>query len=94
MKPAKETFLESDLVFLVPVGDKLRPIGVETRKNCWPRACKSLGVERPRPRFHDLRHTWRANARRSGVDRFIAESIMGHCFRGKTVNERYGRISD
>jgi hypothetical protein len=28
------------------------------------------------------------------MDPQIAESIMGHWFRGKTVNERYGRISD
>ena len=31
---------------------------------------------------------------RSGMDPEIRESIMGHWFRGKTVAERYGRISD
>lgn len=48
----------------------------------------------PPPRFHDLRHTWRTNARRSGVDPQIAETIMGHVFRIRSVNDRYGRISD
>lgn len=41
-----------------------------------------------------MRHTWRTNARRSGVDFQIAESIMGHWFKGKGVSDRYGRISD
>lgn len=48
----------------------------------------------PPPRFHDLRHTWRTNARRSGVDPQIAETIMEHVFRLRSVNDRYGRISD
>ncbi len=60
---------------------------------CWDRKVSGLGMEPP-PRFHDLRHTWRTNARRSGVDPQIAETIMGHVFRLKSVNERYGRISD
>ncbi|MGO9569203.1 MAG: site-specific integrase, partial [Desulfomonilaceae bacterium] len=46
------------------------------------------------PRLHDLRHTWKTNAMRSGMEPEIRESIMGHWFRGKTVAERYGRISD
>ena len=28
------------------------------------------------------------------MDPQIAESIMGHWFKGKSVNDRYGRISD
>ena len=31
---------------------------------------------------------------RSGMDPEISESIMGHWFKGKTVAERYRRISD
>jgi len=46
------------------------------------------------PRFHDLRHTWKTNARRSGMDPEIRESIMGHWSRQRTVSERYGSISD
>jgi hypothetical protein len=57
------------------------------------RAVKTLRAE-IKPRFHDLRRTWRANARRSRVDAAIAESILGHWDRGHRVNERYGRVSD
>jgi integrase len=60
---------------------------------CWDRKVSKSGLE-PAPRFHDLRHTWRTNARRSRVDPQIAETIMGHVFRLRSVNERYGRISD
>ncbi len=48
----------------------------------------------PRPRFHDLRHTFRANARRSRVDPDVAEAIMGHAERQRRIRERYGKISD
>lgn len=50
-----------------------------------------MKMDKPYPRFHDLRHTWRTNARRSGIDAQLAESIMDHWFKG---NDRYGRISD
>ena len=66
--------------------------------NCWPRACEALEekelLKKPLPRFHDLRHTWKTNARRSGMDPEIREAILGHAERGKSVVERYGRISD
>lgn len=94
----KVTCLGTDKVFLLKDGQTVRPLGMETFKNPWPRACEALEkaklLSKPFPRFHDLRHTWRANARRSGVDPAIAESILGHWFRGRTVNERYGRIGD
>jgi integrase len=86
-------YLRSDRVFLVQDQKGIRPPGVDTVDNPWARACKILGLD-PHPRFHDLRHTWRTNARRSGVDYQIAESIMGHWHRAKSVNDRYGRISD
>jgi integrase len=69
-----------------------RPVNPESIKNPWRRACKGLGLD-PRPRFHDLRHTWKTNARRSKVDPEIRESIMGHWFKEKSVSERYGFIS-
>ena len=50
--------------------------------------------EHIRTRFHDLRHTWRTNARRSGIDPQIAEAILGHCFSKRSVNGRYGYIDD
>jgi integrase len=86
-------YLLSDRVFLVQDHKGIRPPGVDTVDNPWARACKILGFD-PHPRFHDLRHTWRTNARRSGMDYQIAESIMGHWHKGKSVNDRYGRISD
>jgi len=90
----KITSLGTDRLFLIQDQKGVRPIGLETFKNCWPRACESLRLEKPWPRFHDLRHTWRTNARRSGIDAQVAEAIMGHWFKGKSVNDRYGRISD
>jgi integrase len=91
-------FLASDKVFLVQDSQGIRTPGTDTVGNPWPRACSALEeaklLKQPFPRFHDLRHTWRTNARRSGMDYQIAESIMGHWFKGKNVNDRYGRISD
>ena len=79
----------SDKIFLIngraPNEDSLR--------KPWTKAVKELEFD-PAPRLHDLRHTWKTNAMRSGMDPEIRESIMGHWFRGKTVAERYGRISD
>lgn len=70
-----------------------KPPNVHSLKNPWNKAIEKLKLL-PKPRFHDLRHTWRANARRSKIDSQIAESILGHWFKGKSVNERYGRISE
>ena len=86
--------LGTDNVFLIQHKEVVRPIKIETFKNCWPRACQVLNLADPHPRFHDLRHTWRTNARRSGVDGQVAESIMGHWYKQKSVNDRYGRIGD
>jgi integrase len=91
-------FLASDKVFLVQDDQGMRTPGTDTASNPWPRACEALKkaklLRKPFPRFHDLRHTWRTNARRSGMDFQIAESVMGHWFKAKSVNDRYGRISD
>ena len=81
--------LETSAVFLV----KGRPPNKHSLKNPWLKAVRTLELE-PRPRFHDFRHTWKTNARRSGMDPEIREAILGHWFRGRNVNERYGRISD
>jgi hypothetical protein len=86
--------LGTDRVFLIQDRAGTRDLGKDSITNPWPRACEALGLEKPLPRFHDLRHTWRANARRSGVDPTIAETIMGHWTREKTVNELYGGVSD
>lgn len=98
--------LNSDKVFLIQDKHCLRPPTLEGIKNPWPRALEAIEVEtkeaagkdvKPwpnRPRFHDLRHTWKTNARRSKMDSEIREAILGHAERGKSVTERYGRISD
>ncbi len=90
----KVTSLETDALFLLLDRKGVRVPSLEGVKNCWPRACEALELEKPWPRFHDLRHTWKTNARRSGMDPEIRESILGHWFREKSVSERYGRMSD
>jgi integrase len=81
--------LGSDKVFLM----KDKPPNKHSLKNPWLKAVRLMELD-PRPRFHDLRHTWKTNARRSGMDPEIREAIMGHWYRGRNVNERYGRISE
>jgi integrase len=83
-----------DRVFVLQNGDGVRSLELETFKNVWPRVCEAMKLKEPLPRFHDLRHTWKTNARRSGMDSEIRESILGHSLRGKSVSERYGRISN
>ncbi|MFC1836852.1 tyrosine-type recombinase/integrase, partial [Thermodesulfobacteriota bacterium] len=60
---------------------------------CWDRNMAKLDFDEA-PRFHDLRHTWKTNARRSGMHPEIEQAIMGHSQRGKSVHEGYGFISD
>ncbi len=80
--------LSNDRIFLLDG----HPLSRHSIKKPWHLAAGKLGLE-PLPRFHDLRHTWKTNARRSGIDPEIRESVMGHWFREKSVTERYGRIS-
>jgi integrase len=92
------TSLTSERVFLVRDGGELRELGKDTFKNPWPRACKALEdaslFKKPFPHFHDLRHTWKTNARRSGMDPEIRETILGHWSKQRTVTERYGRVGE
>jgi len=90
----KVSVLGTDQVFLLRDEKGTRPLGFETFRNPWPRACEALDFPKPRPVFHDLRHTWRTNARRSKMHPEIEMAIMGHSQRGRSVHERYGRISD
>ncbi|MCA1962085.1 MAG: hypothetical protein LDL33_14980, partial [Desulfomonile sp.] len=61
-----------------------------------------LKVLNPNPRFsfHDLRHTFKANCRRSGIPEVISERICGHAdadgyLDGKLPpSQRYGGMSD
>jgi integrase len=88
-KVLKVQSLGTDHIFLV----KDKPPNKHSVKNPWLKAVRLMELD-PRPRFHDLRHTWKTNARRSGMDPEIREAIMGHWYRGRNVNERYGRISE
>lgn len=81
--------LGADHLFLI----EGRPPCRHSLRKPWVQAMKEIGLD-PAPHFHDLRHAWKTNARRSGMDPEIRESIMGHWYRGRSVNERYGRISD
>jgi len=82
--------ITTDNVFLIDG----RPPNFESLKNPWRRACVIVGLDDPRPHLHDLRHTWKTNARRSGMDPEIRESILGHWTKQKSVSDRYGRVSD
>lgn len=90
----KVSLMNGDKVFLIGDDKRVHSPSKDSTKNPWRKAMKKLGLTDPRPRFHDLRHTWKTNARRSGVDFEIRESIMGHATRQRSVSERYGRISD
>lgn len=91
---------------LVPIleGQLSGPIAIDGRvfqvpldvglHHAWRRTCGKVGLEKPWPWFRDLRHTWKTNARRSGMHPEIEMAIMGHAERGRSVHERYGRISD
>jgi integrase len=81
--------ISSDSVFLI----EGRPLCRHSIRKPWNDAFEKIGLD-PAPTFHDLRHTWKTNARRSGMDPEIRESIMGHWSRRRSVTERYGRISD
>jgi integrase len=81
--------ISCDQVFLV----RTKPPSRHSIRKPWNKAVDKVGLS-PMPTFHDLRHTWKTNARRSGMDPEIRESIMGHWYRARNVTERYGRISD
>ena len=87
---SKVRSLTNDNVFTL----KGLPIKVQSCQRPWDRSLDKLQWPDPRPTPHDLRHTWNVNARRSGLDYEIRQSIMGHADRMKPVGERYGFISD
>lgn len=74
--------------------DRLFQISTQSLRMPWVRALDKLQWQDPRPRFHDVRHTWKTNARRSGVDSEIREAILGHSDKKLDVSERYGFIDD
>jgi hypothetical protein len=86
--PFSSSSLGTDKVFLI----KGRGPSEDSLRKPWVRAVTALGMA-VAPRLNDLRHTWKTNAMRSGIEREIRESIMVHWFRRKTMAERYGTIS-
>jgi len=61
---------------------------------CWDRKVMAIAGLDLSPRFHDIRHTFKANARRSGMNPDYISMILGHAGRAKTVSEGYGPLSD
>jgi integrase len=82
--------LQDDVVWKI----NNRPVGYHSLSDPWKTALKRLQWPDPKPRFHDLRHTWKTNARRSGIDSEVRETVLGHAGRKLNVSERYGFIDD
>jgi integrase len=74
--------------------DRIFKTSPQSLRMPWVRALDKVKWSHPRPRFHDLRHTWKTNARRSGIDHDIREMILGHSDRTLDVSERYGFVDD
>ncbi|AFM24882.1 tyrosine-type recombinase/integrase [Desulfomonile tiedjei] len=62
-----------------------------TVRKCWARAIKLAEV--PGLQMRDLRHTWKTNAQRSGMDPTVRNLIVGHSTE-RSVADRYIRVSD
>jgi len=62
-----------------------------TVRKCWVRAVRLAEV--PGLQIRDLRHTWKTNAQRSGMDPTIRNLIVGHSTE-RSVADRYIRVSD
>jgi integrase len=60
---------------------------------CWRTAVKAVGFD-PKPTVHDLRHCWFTNAVRSRVYPHIADAILGHGDKKKSLQALYLTISD
>ncbi len=59
----------------------------------WRRAVIAVGID-PKPTVHDLRHCWKTNAMRSGVHPAVADMIVGHGDKKKSLQSLYLTISD
>ncbi|MGO9116220.1 MAG: tyrosine-type recombinase/integrase [Desulfomonilaceae bacterium] len=68
------------------------PIRRYNLKRPWEKAVRAAGF--PDLTFHDFRHTWRRNARKSNMDPDLRRSIMGHSSRKKSVDEGYDLFDD
>jgi integrase len=84
---------EHDHVFLLNDRRGLRPVTKDCVELAMRRIYNVLNPD-PRWRFHDLRHTFKANCARSGIEDRISERILGHSDGYLAVNRRYGEISE
>ncbi len=79
-----------DRVFLNPDGSLPHE---DSLTRCWRNAVKAAGFD-PKPTVHDLRHCWHTNSVRSGVHPAIADAILGHGDKKKSLQSLYMTISD
>lgn len=68
-----------------------KPVDRNMVRKAWLKARGSVGLEGLQMR--DLRHTWKTNAQRSGMDPAVRNLIVGHSSR-RSVDDRYIRVSD
>jgi hypothetical protein len=60
-------------------------------RKAWDKAIEATGLNGLQRR--DLRHTWKTNAQRSGMDPTTRNLIVGHSGE-RSVEDRYIRVSD
>jgi integrase len=68
-----------------------KPIDRFMKRKAWDRAVRDARLEGLQMR--DLRHTWKTNAQRSGIDPTVRNLIVGHSSQ-RSVEDRYIRVSD
>jgi integrase len=81
---------DHERVFL---NDEGSPPHEDSLTGAWRKAVKAIGID-PRPTVHDLRHCRQTNAMRSGVHPAIADMILGHGDKKKSLQSLYLTISD
>jgi len=68
-----------------------KPIDRFMVRKAWDKAIEAAGLKGLQRR--DLRHTWKTNAQRSGMDPAVRNLIVGHSGE-RSVQDRYIRVSD
>lgn len=68
-----------------------KPIAASMVRKAWAKAVQKAGLDGLQMR--DLRHTWKTNAQRSGMDPSTRNLIVGHSSQ-RSVEDRYIRVSD
>ncbi len=68
-----------------------KPITRSMIRKAWDGALRKSGIEGLQVR--DLRHTWKTNAQRSGMDSTLRNLVVGHSS-NRSVEDRYIRVSD